>query len=77
MLVAIIVEHFIHVESNPPPGRVVHECRYCTPGCPLTVRSHEDGDSDCMTAASFMTLATSAPSNRHILVRADGVELVI
>ena len=76
MLVAIMVEHFIHVESNPPPCRVVHECRYRASGRLLAVRSREGAGHDCITATFFMVLTISAPFNSHALVRADGVEFL-
>jgi hypothetical protein len=56
MLDAIMVEHFIHVESNPPPRRVVHEWRYRSSGRLFTVRSHEGVGPDCIAATFFMVL---------------------
>jgi hypothetical protein len=77
MLNAIMVEHFIHVESNPPPCRVVHECRYRSSGRLLTVRSHAGPGADRITATFFMVLGISAPFNSRASVRADGVEFLI
>jgi hypothetical protein len=58
-----MVEHFIHVESNPPPCRVVHEWRYRSSGRLLTVRSHAGAARDCITATFSMVLGISAPFN--------------
>jgi len=77
MLVATMVEHCIHVESNPAPCRFVHECRYCTSGHLLAVRSHKGAGRECIAAILFMVLAISTPFNRHVLVRAEGVEFLI
>jgi hypothetical protein len=61
MLVATMVEHFLHVESDPPPGRPVQECRYCLPDWLLTVWLH-DGAGHDWTAATFLRiLAIWAP----------------
>jgi hypothetical protein len=66
MLVAIMVEHFIQVESNPLRFRVVHECRYRTSGSLLTVWSYEEASCDCIAAIVSMVLAISAPFNRLV-----------
>jgi hypothetical protein len=72
-----MVEHFIHVDFNPPPCRVVHECRYRSSGRLLTARSHAGPGADCITATFFMVLGISAPFDSHASVRADGVEFLI
>jgi AhpD family alkylhydroperoxidase len=77
MLVAIMVEHFIHVESNPPPCRVVHECRYCTSGHLLTARARGGTSRDCIAAAFFIVSAILGPFNQRVLVGAESVEFLI
>jgi hypothetical protein len=77
MLVAIMVEHFIHLESNPAPCRVVHECRYCTSGDLLTARSRGGAGLDRIAAAFAIVSAILGPFNQRGLVRAESVEFLI